>query len=377
LEEEKLINPIDTWQIQSKEGLMHQLHIDMPLMIAVLLASGVSAIAIFSASNSSENFLMSHLVSIGLSILAMIVAAQFSPLFYSRISPWLYAVCLILLIAVFFYGETRNNATRWIDIGISFQPSELLKIAMPLIVARYIASGSIPLNNINIVASLILVLLPTALIFKQPDLGTSVLIAFSGLVIIFLSGIKKRYLFSAITLFLGCLPFIWKTIHPFQQQRVLTFLDPESDPLGAGYHIIQSKIAIGSGGLFGKGWLNGTQGQLDFLPERTTDFIFSILAEEFGLIGVLFIISIYLFIVGRGLLIAINSDDLFSRLAASSISLTFFIYVFVNIGMTSGLLPVVGVPLPLISKGGTSSLTLMASLGILMSLHTHKRLIPK
>ena len=371
------MNPIDTWQIQSKQGLMHQFHIDMPLMIAVLLASGVSAIAIFSASNSNENFLMSHLISIGLSILAMVVAAQFSPLFYSRISPWLYAICLILLIAVFFFGETRNNATRWIDIGISFQPSELLKIAMPLIVARYIASGSIPLNNTNIVASLILVLLPTALIFKQPDLGTSVLIAFSGLVIIFLSGIKKRYLFSAIILFLGCLPFIWKTIHPFQQQRVLTFLDPEKDSLGAGYHIIQSKIAIGSGGLFGKGWLNGTQGQLDFLPERTTDFIFSILAEEFGLIGVLFIISIYLFIVGRGLMIAINSDDLFSRLAASSISLTFFIYVFVNIGMTSGLLPVVGVPLPLISKGGTSSLTLMASLGILMSLHTHKRLIPK
>ena len=377
MEGEKLLNQIETWQIQSKQGLMNQLHIDLPLMIAVLLASSVSAIAIFSASNSSEVFLTSHLVRIGLSILAMIVAAQFSPLFYSRISPWLYSICLILLIAVFFFGETRNNATRWIDIGISFQPSELLKIAMPLVVARYIASGSIPLNNTNIVASLVLVLLPTALIFKQPDLGTSVLIAFSGLVIIFLSGIKKRYLFSAIILFLGCLPFIWKTIHPFQQQRVLTFLDPEKDPLGAGYHIIQSKIAIGSGGLFGKGWLNGTQGQLDFLPERTTDFIFSILAEEFGLIGVLFIICIYLFIVGRGLLIAINSDDLFARLAASSISLTFFIYVFVNIGMTTGLLPVVGVPLPLISKGGTSSLTLMASLGILMSLHTHKRLIPK
>ena len=202
------MNRIDTWQIKSKEGFMHQFHIDMPLMIAVLLASGVSAIAIFSASNSSENFLISHLISIGLSILAMIIAAQFSPLFYSRISPWLYAICLILLIAVFFFGETRNNATRWIDIGISFQPSELLKIAMPLIVARYISSGSIPLNNINIVASLILVLLPTALIFKQPDLGTSVLIAFSGLVIIFLSGIKKRYLFSAIILFLSCLPFI-------------------------------------------------------------------------------------------------------------------------------------------------------------------------
>ena len=372
-----MLNQIETWRIQSREGLMHQFHIDLPLLVAVLLASSISAIAIFSASNGNEAFLTSHLVRIGLSVIAMIMAAQFSPLFYSRISPWLYGICLVLLIAVFFFGETRNNATRWIDIGISFQPSELLKIAMPLVVARYIASGSIPLNNANIMASLVLVLLPTALIFKQPDLGTSVLIAFSGLVIVFLSGIKKRYLFSAIILFLGCLPFIWKTIHPFQQQRVLTFLDPEKDPLGAGYHIIQSKIAIGSGGLFGKGWLNGTQGQLDFLPERTTDFIFSILAEEFGLIGVLLIILIYLFIVGRGLLIAINSDDLFSRLVASSISLTFFIYVFVNIGMTTGLLPVVGVPLPLISKGGTSSLTLMASLGILMSLHTHKRLIPR
>jgi rod shape determining protein RodA len=372
-----LLNRIETWQVQSKEGLMSQIHIDLPLMIAVLLASTVSAIAIFSASNSSEAFLTSHLIRIGLSILAMIMAAQFSPLFYSRVAPWLYAICLVLLIAVFFFGETRNNATRWIHIGISFQPSEFLKIAMPLVVAKYIASGSIPLNNTNIMASLVLVFLPTALIFKQPDLGTSILIAFSGLVIVFLSGIKKRYLFSAIILFLGCLPFIWKTIHPFQQQRVLTFLDPEKDPLGAGYHIIQSKIAIGSGGLFGKGWLNGTQGQLDFLPERTTDFIFSILAEEFGLVGVLLIILIYLFIVGRGLLIAINSDDLFSRLAASSISLTFFIYVFVNIGMTTGLLPVVGVPLPLISKGGTSSFTLMASLGILMSLHTHKRLIPR
>lgn len=377
MEAKKLMNQIETWRIQSREGLMHQFHIDLPLLVAVLLASSVSAIAIFSASNGNEAFLTSHLVRIGLSVIAMITAAQFSPLFYSRISPWLYGICLVLLIAVFFFGETRNNATRWIDIGISFQPSELLKIAMPLVVARYIASGSIPLNNANIMASLVLVLLPTALIFKQPDLGTSVLIAFSGLVIVFLSGIKKRYLFSAIILFLGCLPFIWKTIHPFQQQRVLTFLDPEKDPLGAGYHIIQSKIAIGSGGLFGKGWLNGTQGQLDFLPERTTDFIFSILAEEFGLIGVLLIILIYLFIVGRGLLIAINSDDLFSRLVASSISLTFFIYVFVNIGMTTGLLPVVGVPLPLISKGGTSSLTLMASLGILMSLQTHKRLIPR
>jgi rod shape determining protein RodA len=184
-------------------------------------------------------------------------------------------------------------------------------------------------------------------------------------------------LFTGLLFFIASLPFIWKNIHPFQQKRVLTFLDPGQDPLGAGYHIIQSKIAIGSGGLFGKGWMNGTQGQLDFLPERTTDFVFSILAEEFGLVGVVIIVIVYLFIVGRGLLIAINSQDLFSRLVASSISLTFFIYVFVNIGMTTGILPVVGVPLPLISKGGTSSVTLMIGLGILMSIRTHKRLISK
>jgi rod shape determining protein RodA len=215
------------------------------------------------------------------------------------------------------------------------------------------------------------------MILLQPDLGTSILIAFSGLVIIFLSGIKKRHMLSGLLIFIASLPLIWRNIHPFQQKRVLTFLDPENDPLGAGYHIIQSKIAIGSGGLFGKGWMNGTQGQLNFLPETTTDFIFSILAEEFGLIGISGVIAIYLFIVARGLLIAINSQDLFSRLLASSISLTFFIYVFVNMGMTTGILPVVGVPLPLISKGGTSSVTLMIGLGILMSIRTHKRLVPK
>ena len=278
---------------------------------------------------------------------------------------------------VLIFGETRNNATRWLNLGITFQPSELMKIAMPLMIARYIATGTLPPRNISIFTSLLIVLLPTAMILLQPDLGTSILIAFSGLVIVFLSGIKKRYLFTGLLFFIASLPFIWKYIHPFQQKRVLTFLDPEQDPLGAGYYIIQSKIAIGSGGLFGKGWMNGTQGQLDFLPERTTDFVFSILAEEFGLVGVIVIVMVYLFIVGRGLLIAINSQDLFSRLVASSISLTFFIYVFVNMGMTTGILPVVGVPLPLISKGGTSSVTLMIGLGILMSIRTHKRLISK
>jgi len=220
-------------------------------------------------------------------------------------------------------------------------------------------------------------LVPSVLIMLEPDLGTSILIAFSGLVVIFLSGLKKRYLAVALGLLLASLPLMWANMLPFQKNRVLSFLNPGSDPTGHGYHLIQSKIAIGSGGLFGKGWLNSTQGQLDFLPERTTDFIFAILAEEFGFLGVSLLIGIYLYIIGRGIMIAINAQDLFSRLLAASISLTFFVYVFVNIAMTTGILPVVGVPLPLISAGGTSMLTIMVGLGMLMSVQTHRRLVEK
>ena len=248
---------------------------------------------------------------------------------------------------------------------------------MPLMIARYISRGALPPDVSSVAFSIIIVLIPSYLIMEEPDLGTSILIAFSGLVVIFLSGLKKRYLVIAFTLFLAYLPFMWSNIHPFQKKRVLSFLNPESDPLGSGYHLIQSKIAIGSGGIFGKGWLNSTQGQLDFLPERTTDFIFAILAEEFGFLGVSLLIGIYLFIIWRGIMIAINAQDLFSRLLASSISLTFFVYVFVNIAMTTGLLPVVGVPLPLISSGGTSMVTIMVGLGMLMSVQTHRRLVEK
>ena len=368
---------IDQFKLKNSNVIADKAHIDMPLLSAFLVIFLISGIAIYSASNGSINFLIDHATKILISIFAMIIAAQLSPIDYKRIAPWLYFFCVLLLALVLVMGETRNNATRWLDLGITFQPSELMKIAMPLMIARYISNGTLPVQNLSIVISLFIVLFPTIMILLQPDLGTSVLIAFSGLVIVFLSGIKKRYLLSGLLIFIASLPLIWRYIHPFQQKRVLTFLDPEKDPLGAGYHIIQSKIAIGSGGLFGKGWMNGTQGQLDFLPETTTDFIFSILAEEFGLIGISIVIAIYLFIVARGLLIAINSQDLFSRLLASSISLTFFIYVFVNMGMTTGILPVVGVPLPLISKGGTSSVTLMIGLGILMSIRTHKRLVPR
>ncbi len=367
----------DIFSLKPSEGLQQRLHIDFPLLVAFLAIFMISLTAIYSASNSNIDAVVNQAIKILISISAMAVVAQFSPLSYGRFGPWLYFLCLVLLILVLVIGETRNGATRWLNIGISFQPSELMKIAMPLMIARYISSGALPPTVFSVGVSITIVLVPSYLIMEQPDLGTSILIAFSGLVVIFLSGLKKRYLAVAFGLFLAYLPLMWANMHPFQKNRVLAFLNPGSDPTGSGYHLIQSKIAIGSGGLFGKGWLNSTQGQLDFLPERTTDFIFAILAEEFGFLGISLLIGIYLFIIGRGIMIAINAQDLFSRLLASSISLTFFVYVFVNIAMTTGLLPVVGIPLPLISSGGTSMVTLMIGLGMLMSVQTHKRLVEK
>jgi len=367
----------DIFSLKPSEGLQQRLHIDFPLLVAFLAIFMISLTAIYSASNSNIDAVVNQAIKILISISAMAVVAQFSPLSYGRVGPWLFFLCLVLLILVLVIGETRNGATRWLNIGISFQPSELMKIAMPLMIARYISSGALPPTVFSVGVSITIVLVPSYLIMEQPDLGTSILIAFSGLVVIFLSGLKKRYLAVAFGLFLAYLPLMWANMHPFQKNRVLAFLNPGSDPTGSGYHLIQSKIAIGSGGLFGKGWLNSTQGQLDFLPERTTDFIFAILAEEFGFLGISLLIGIYLFIIGRGIMIAINAQDLFSRLLASSISLTFFVYVFVNIAMTTGLLPVVGIPLPLISSGGTSMLTLMIGLGMLMSVQTHRRLVEK
>ena len=367
----------DIFSLKPSEGLQQRLHIDFPLLVAFLAIFMISLTAIYSASNSNIDAVVNQAIKILISISAMAVVAQFSPLSYGRVGPWLFFLCLVLLILVLLIGETRNGATRWLNIGISFQPSELMKIAMPLMIARYISSGALPPTVFSVGVSITIVLVPSVLIMFEPDLGTSILIAFSGLVVIFLSGLKKRYLAVAFGLFLAYLPLMWANMHPFQKNRVLAFLNPGSDPTGSGYHLIQSKIAIGSGGIFGKGWLNSTQGQLDFLPERTTDFIFAILAEEFGFLGISLLIGIYLFIIGRGIMIAINAQDLFSRLLASSISLTFFVYVFVNIAMTTGLLPVVGIPLPLISSGGTSMLTIMVGLGMLMSVQTHRRLVEK
>jgi len=283
----------------------------------------------------------------------------------------------VLLGLVLIMGEVGKGAQRWLDIGVlRFQPSELMKLAAPMAAAWYLHERPLPpkFSETLIVAALA-VALPAALIARQPDLGTALLIAASGLIVILLAGLSWRLIIMSAVLALAAAPLLWFNMHEYQRQRVLTFLNPESDPLGSGYHIIQSKIAIGSGGVFGKGWLNGTQAQLEFLPERATDFIFAVLGEEFGLLGLCSLLLVYIFIVLRGLYIATQAQDTFGRLLAGSISLTFFVYVLVNTGMVTGLLPVVGVPLPMVSYGGTSMVTLMAGFGILMSVHSHRKLV--
>jgi rod shape determining protein RodA len=274
-------------------------------------------------------------------------------------------------------GEVGGGAQRWLDIGFRFQPSELMKLAVPAMLAWLLHDRPLPPSLLLNGGLLLLIAIPVGMIALQPDLGTAILIALTGATVIFLAGIGLRYIFTAAGIGVAAMPLLWYFMHPYQQQRVLTLLDPETDPLGAGYHIIQSKIAIGSGGGFGKGWLNGSQGQLEFLPERSTDFIFAVIGEEFGFIGVTVLLLLYLLITARGFIIAAAAQDTFSRLLAGSVSFTFFFYVFVNTAMVTGLLPVVGVPLPLVSAGGTSMVTLLAGFGILMSVHTHRKLLPR
>jgi rod shape determining protein RodA len=308
----------------------------------------------------------------------MIVLAQLTPRFLGRWAPWLYVIGIGLLVAVILFGVGAKGAQRWLALpGFRFQPSEIMKLVLPLTVAFFLAHRPLPPSIKHVVISLVLIGLPTVLIMKQPDLGTSLLIASSGIFVLLLSGIRWRYIFSAVGVAGAALPGLWAVMKDYQKQRVLTFLDPESDPLGSGWNIIQSKTAIGSGGVYGKGWLSGTQSQLDFLPESHTDFIIAVVAEELGLIGVLILLSLYLLIIARGLVIAAQAPDSFGRLLAGSLILTFFVYVFVNIGMVSGLLPVVGVPLPLVSYGGTSIVTLMAGFGIIMSIHSYRTMLLK
>jgi rod shape determining protein RodA len=360
-----------------RQGLLAVIHIDLPLLVGLLLLCGFGLVVLYSASGEDLGQVQRQAMRLMLAFCVMLAIAQVNPTSLRRWSPWLYLIGVIMLIAVLIFGQIGKGAQRWLDLGVlRFQPSELVKLAVPLMIAWYLAEKRLPPSAQRLAVAAVLTALPVILIAKQPDLGTSLLVASAGIFVLFLAGISWRLIaFLGVTA-AAAAPVVWYLMRDYQRQRVLTFLDPEKDPLGAGYHIIQSKIAIGSGGLYGKGWLNGTQSQLDFLPERHTDFIFAVLSEEFGLIGVIALLALYLFVIARGLYIASRAQDTFTRLLAGSLTLVFFVYLFVNTGMVSGLLPVVGVPLPLVSYGGTSLVTLMAAFGILMSIHTHRRLLP-
>ncbi|WP_114766451.1 rod shape-determining protein RodA [Vibrio rhodolitus] len=360
-------------------SLFERFHIDLPLLLGILVLMGFGLVVMYSASGQSFAMMDRQAMRMGLSLGVMILLAQIPPRTYETLAPLMFFVGVLLLLGVLFFGEASKGAQRWLNLGfVRFQPSELLKLAVPLMIARYIGRRSLPPSFQTIVMSLVMVFVPTILIAKQPDLGTSILIAASGIFVIFLAGISWKIIFAAVVGLGAFLPVLWFFLmREYQKVRVRTLFNPESDPLGAGYHIIQSKIAIGSGGVAGKGWLQGTQSQLEFLPERHTDFIFAVIAEEWGLIGILILLCLYLFIIGRGLVLASRAQTAFGRMIAGSIVLSFFVYVFVNIGMVSGILPVVGVPLPLISYGGTSMVTLMAGFGILMSIHTHRKAFSK
>ncbi|MCI0505336.1 MAG: rod shape-determining protein RodA [Gammaproteobacteria bacterium] len=363
---------------ERRQSLAESLHIDLPLLMGIIALLITSLFILYSASGQDMSMIWKQIIRFVLALIIMFVLAQVSSNTFKRWTPYLYVAGVILLVAVLIAGEIGKGAQRWLDFGlIRFQPAEIMKVAIPLMVSWYLSEYPLPPDGKRLAIAMMIIAIPFILIAKQPDLGTSMLVAGAGFFALLFAGLSWKLMAGFSLLGAASAPVAWYLMHDYQRQRVLTFLDPENDPLGTGYHIIQSKIAIGSGGVYGKGWLNGTQSQLDFLPERSTDFIFSAYAEEFGFIGVLVLLAIYLFILARGLLIAVQAQDTFTRLLAGSLTMTFFIYVFVNIGMVTGLLPVVGLPLPLVSYGGTSVVTLMASFGILMSIHTHRKLLPR
>jgi rod shape determining protein RodA len=359
-----------------EQSLSQRLHIDFPLLLGIVVLCLIGLVILYSAGGQDIDLVYRQAVKLTIAIVGMLILAQLPPAVIERWSLWLFLIGIVLLILVIFFGDVGKGAQRWLDLKFfRFQPSELMKLTVPMMVASYLADKSLPPKFSWVIVVCILIMIPVLLIAKQPDLGTALLVATAGFSVLFIAGISWRLLMSMGVLAAACAPILWYFMHDYQKRRVLTLLNPEQDPLGAGYHIIQSKIAIGSGGFYGKGWLNGTQSHLEFLPERSTDFIFAVFCEEFGMIGVLLLLCVYLFIISRGLYIAINAQNTYGRLLASGLTLTFFVYIFVNMGMVTGQLPVVGVPLPLISHGGTSMVTLMAGFGILMAIHTHRRFL--
>lgn len=352
------------------------IHIDLPLLLGITLLMSLGLVILYSASNQNINVVEQQLLHTGLALGIMFLFAQVPPATYQRWALWIYLGGIALLIAVLVMGHIGKGAQRWLNLGITrLQPSEIMKIGIPLMLAWYYHRKHLPLTMKTILFSAVLILIPALLTAKQPDLGTAILLVVAGFSTLFLAGLSFWLISMLLMLIAMGAPLLWLLLHDYQRQRVLTFFNPERDPLGAGYHIIQSKIAIGSGGLFGKGWLNGTQSHLHFLPEHSTDFIFAACGEEFGFIGGMILITLFMLVVIRGIVITINAQDTFSRLLAGSLTLTFFVSFFVNIGMVTGILPVVGIPLPLISYGGSSMVTLMASFGILMSIQTHRKLL--
>ncbi len=352
------------------------LYLDPVLMAALGLLMFTGLVVLYSASGGDWGRVLGQAANMLVALVALWLVANMPLHYLMRSALPIYILGMVLLIGVALFGEINNGARRWLNLGvITIQPSELMKIAAPLMMAWYFEKHEATLKLKNYFIAFLLLLLPFLLIVRQPDLGTAILIAASGFYVLFLAGLSWRVMLTLLLAVLASAPMLWSTLHDYQRQRILTLIDPMQDALGSGYHTIQATIAVGSGGLFGKGYLNGTQTHLDFLPERTTDFIFAVYSEEFGLFGNLILLGLYLFVIGRGFFITANASTYFTRLMAGSITLTFFTYTFVNMGMVSGILPVVGVPLPLISYGGTSMVTLMIGFGMLMSIHTHQKLV--
>ncbi len=351
-------------------------HIDSVLLACILFAMLVGLLVLFSASGQQLSRVSAQMINMAVALVAMWAVANVQPQHIERIAIPAYILGVLLLIAVALFGDISHGARRWLNIGITkIQPSELLKLAAPIMLAWYFSKRESNLTALDFIIGAVILMVPVLLIMKQPDLGTAMLVTASGFYVIFLAGLSWRFILGGVVLVGALSPIFWSLLHDYQRRRIEILIDPTQDPLGSGYHIIQSTIAIGSGGVAGKGWLNGTQTQLDFLPERTTDFIFAVFGEEFGLIGNILLLTLFAIIIGRGFYIASQAKSTFSRLLAGSIAMTFFTYCFVNMGMVSGILPVVGVPLPLISYGGTSMLTLGLGFGLLMSIQTHKKLV--
>ena len=352
------------------------INIDLPLLLTLLAITVIAFIVLYSAVGQDDSLLIRQAVRFAVGFAAFFAIAQVPPRYLRIWAPWLFIFAFGLLLVVLIEGEVGKGAQRWLNLGLfAFQPSELMKLCVPMMIGWFMHERPLPPTFTQLFVLVLIPLVPALLIGSQPDLGTALLVIAAGGATILLAGVSIRLVSMVVMAGLVSAPILWQFMLDYQRARVLTFLNPESDPLGAGYNIIQSKIAIGSGGLFGKGWLNGTQAHLEFLPERSTDFIFAVMGEEFGLLGLLLLLTLYLVLIGRGLYIAASAQDTFTRLLAGGLSLTFFVYVFVNAGMVSGILPIVGVPLPLVSAGGTSVVTLMIGFGILAAISGHKKLL--